>query len=138
MLELVNFIFQYTGYASCPLITGKNKCIMAEFNWDGQPMETFPVNQGKERRSMYSLKADVMPSLYWQYLIRYRVILCFYNALRDPSSTYNRLSRFSEDTGAVRALRESCCIWEWSTDCLSITPNTLNLRILFRLGRLTH
>jgi sulfide:quinone oxidoreductase len=38
----------YDGYTSCPLITGKNKLILAEFSgYSGQPMETFPVDQGE-------------------------------------------------------------------------------------------
>ena len=64
---------QYDGYASCPLLTAKDKCIMAEFNWDGEPQETFPINQARERALMYHLKTDVMPSLYWHFLVKYVV-----------------------------------------------------------------
>ena len=41
----------YTGYTSCPLVTGKGSLILAEFDFQAppQPMETFPVNQAKER-----------------------------------------------------------------------------------------
>lgn len=38
---------QYDGYASCPLITGYGKTILAEFDFDGKPLETFPFDQGK-------------------------------------------------------------------------------------------
>ena len=62
---------QYDGYASCPLLTAKDKCIMAEFNWDGEPQETFPINQARESALMYHLKTDVMPSLYWHFLVKY-------------------------------------------------------------------
>lgn len=55
----------YDGYTSCPLITKSNKCILAEFDYDGNPLETFPVDQGKERWSMYQMKAEVMPRIYW-------------------------------------------------------------------------
>lgn len=61
---------KYDGYTSCPLVTGKGKCIMAEFDWDGKPLETFPINQAKERRSMYHFKADVFPQMYWHGLIK--------------------------------------------------------------------
>ena len=38
---------------------------MAEFDYNLAPLETFPVDQGKERASMYHMKAHVMPQLYW-------------------------------------------------------------------------
>ena len=39
----------YDGYTSCPLITGRASCILAEFDYQLEPLETFPVNQAKER-----------------------------------------------------------------------------------------
>lgn len=61
---------KYDGYTSCPLITGPNECILAEFDFDTppQPMETFPFNQAVPRKSMYLMKADIMPHVYWQML----------------------------------------------------------------------
>lgn len=56
---------KYDGYTSCPLVTSYNTVVLAEFDYDGQPLETFPIDQGKERRSMYYMKAHVMPHLYW-------------------------------------------------------------------------
>ena len=38
---------QYDGYTSCPLITGFGKTILAEFDFNAQPLETFPIDQGK-------------------------------------------------------------------------------------------
>lgn len=38
---------QYDGYTSCPLITGYGKTILAEFDFNAQPLETFPFDQGK-------------------------------------------------------------------------------------------
>ncbi|KAM9807983.1 sulfide:quinone oxidoreductase, mitochondrial-like [Neosynchiropus ocellatus] len=61
---------KYDGYTSCPLVTSYNTVIMAEFDYSFQPLETFPIDQGKERRLMYYMKADVMPHLYWQGLLR--------------------------------------------------------------------
>nr|ABV22505.1 sulfide:quinone oxidoreductase [Arenicola marina] len=61
---------QYDGYTSCPLVTSKNTVIMAEFDWDGQPLETFPINQAKERRTMFHFKADIFPQMYWHMLIK--------------------------------------------------------------------
>jgi len=55
----------YDGYTSCPLVTGYNSVILAEFDFNGNPLETFPVDQGKERRSMFYMKKDIMPPMYW-------------------------------------------------------------------------
>lgn len=62
----------YGGYTSCPLITGYGRLMLAEFDYDLKPCETFPFDQGKERRSMYWLKKYVMPIIYWQGLVRGR------------------------------------------------------------------
>ncbi|XP_034541446.1 sulfide:quinone oxidoreductase, mitochondrial-like [Notolabrus celidotus] len=61
---------KYDGYTSCPLVTSYNTVMLAEFDYDGQPLETFPINQAKESRTMYHMKADVMPHLYWHGLLR--------------------------------------------------------------------
>ena len=63
-------IFQYDGYTSCPLVTGAGKAILAEFDFDAMPLETFPIDQGKERRWVYHLKKDILPSVYWHLLLR--------------------------------------------------------------------
>lgn len=59
-------LFQYDGYTSCPLLTSSKTCILAEFDYDAQPLETLPINQGKERRSAYLMKSFMMPELYWK------------------------------------------------------------------------
>lgn len=64
---------RYDGYASCPLVTGYGKLIMAEFDYDGNPAESFPFDQGKERYSMYALKAYGLPEMYWNGMLRGRV-----------------------------------------------------------------
>lgn len=60
---------KYDGYTSCPLVTGYSKVILAEFDYNQQPLETFPIDQSKERWSMYHMKADMMPFLYWNLLL---------------------------------------------------------------------
>ena len=55
----------YTGYTSCPLLTGYGKLVLAEFDYNNQPMETFPFDQSKERWSMYMLKKEILPRMYW-------------------------------------------------------------------------
>ncbi len=63
---------KYDGYASCPLVTGYGKLILAEFDYDGRPMESFPFDQTVERFSMYMLKAYGLPELYWNGMLRGR------------------------------------------------------------------
>ena len=60
-----NLTASYNGYTSCPVVTGYGKLVLAEFDYDGKPQETFPFDQGKERRSMYILKRHILPWLYW-------------------------------------------------------------------------
>jgi eukaryotic sulfide quinone oxidoreductase len=63
-------IQNYDGYASCPLVTGYNTCILAEFDYNLQPLESFPmIDQAKERYSMFYLKKDLMPPLYWHFML---------------------------------------------------------------------
>ncbi|XP_049638451.1 sulfide:quinone oxidoreductase, mitochondrial isoform X2 [Suncus etruscus] len=61
---------KYDGYTSCPLVTAYNRVILAEFDYNAQPLETFPFDQSKERLSMYILKADLMPFLYWNLMLK--------------------------------------------------------------------
>jgi sulfide:quinone oxidoreductase len=63
---------RYDGYTSCPIVTGRGKLIMAEFNYAKEPVETFPVDQRMERFSMYAVKAYVLPQLYWHGMLRGR------------------------------------------------------------------
>jgi sulfide:quinone oxidoreductase len=63
---------RYDGYTSCPLVTGYGKLILAEFDYEGNPQETFPFDQSKERHSMYILKKHVLPKLYWHGMMRGR------------------------------------------------------------------
>ncbi len=59
----------YNGYSSCPLVTGYGKLVMAEFDYDNVPQETFPFDQSKERYSMYFLKRYMLPWLYWNQIL---------------------------------------------------------------------
>ncbi|TPX35170.1 hypothetical protein SeMB42_g07219 [Synchytrium endobioticum] len=64
-------LLTYDGYTSCPLVTGKGKLILAEFSgYTLQPQETFPLDQAKERASMYYLTRDVIPSIYWTRMVK--------------------------------------------------------------------
>jgi sulfide:quinone oxidoreductase len=63
---------RYDGYASCPLVTGYGRLILAEFDYEKEPKETFPFDQRKERLSMYLLKKHLLPLYYWKALLRGR------------------------------------------------------------------
>ncbi|MCI4650307.1 MAG: NAD(P)/FAD-dependent oxidoreductase [Phaeodactylibacter sp.] len=63
---------KYDGYTSCPLVTGYGSLILAEFDYDKQPMESFPFDQSKERYSMYALKAYGLPRMYWHGMLKGR------------------------------------------------------------------
>lgn len=67
----------YTGYASCPLVIGKHKVILAEFGYDGKIMETFHGDMGKfpccllGQEGSFSqmvfavMKKELFPFAYW-------------------------------------------------------------------------
>lgn len=64
---------QYTGYTSCPLVTGIGKLVLAEFDYKKQPDESFPVDQSKERWSMWLLKRYFLPIMYWHGMLKGRM-----------------------------------------------------------------
>lgn len=59
----------YNGYSSCPIITGYDKLVLAEFDYENKPAETFPFDQSKERWSMYQMKKFLLPYLYWNQIL---------------------------------------------------------------------
>jgi sulfide:quinone oxidoreductase len=61
---------KYGGYTSCPLVTGYGKLVMAEFDYDRNPEETFPIDQSKERWSMWLVKRYLLPQLYWHGMLK--------------------------------------------------------------------
>lgn len=63
---------RYDGYTSCPIVTRYGRMMLAEFDYDGNPAETFPFNQAKERYSMWLLKRYVLPQLYWHGMLKGR------------------------------------------------------------------
>jgi sulfide:quinone oxidoreductase len=63
----------YDGYASCPLVTGYGKLILAEFDYEGNPTPSIPlIDTTKERWSMYMLKRHGLPWMYWNLMLRGR------------------------------------------------------------------
>ncbi len=63
---------KYDGYTACPLVTGYGKLVMAEFDYNNEPRETFPFDQSKERWTMYQVKARILPKLYWWGILKGR------------------------------------------------------------------
>jgi sulfide:quinone oxidoreductase len=63
----------YNGYSSCPIVTGYGKLMLAEFGYDNEIMETFPFDQSKERWSMYQLKRQILPRMYWGAILKGRM-----------------------------------------------------------------
>ncbi len=61
---------RYNGYSSCPIITEIGKVMLAEFDYDGTPCESFPFDQARPRYSMWALKAYALPELYWNGMLR--------------------------------------------------------------------
>ncbi|MCY9548146.1 NAD(P)/FAD-dependent oxidoreductase [Lysinibacillus xylanilyticus] len=60
----------YNGYSSCPIVTGYNKLILAEFDYNKEPVESMPFNQAVERSSMYFMKKDLLPVMYWDGMLK--------------------------------------------------------------------
>lgn len=61
---------KYNGYSSCPMAAGYGKLILAEFDYENNPTETFPFNQAKPRWSMWMLKKYILPWLYWNKFLK--------------------------------------------------------------------
>jgi len=60
---------KYNGYSSCPIVVGYGKLILAEFDYDNIPRETFPFDQSKPRWTMWILKKYILPWLYWHKIL---------------------------------------------------------------------
>lgn len=69
MMKGTSMTASYDGYSSCPIVTGYDKLVLAEFDYNNTPMETFPMDQSKERWSMYQMKKYLLPYLYWNQIL---------------------------------------------------------------------
>lgn len=77
----------YDGYTACPVVTGYGRLVMAEFDYELRPRETFPFDQSKERFSMYLLKRYGLPLLYWHGMLRGRSLGAARTLLRREART---------------------------------------------------
>jgi sulfide:quinone oxidoreductase len=65
----------YDGYGSCPLTVERGKIVLAEFGYGGKLMPSFPewlVDGTKPARLSWMLKADVLPWIYWNGMLKGR------------------------------------------------------------------
>ena len=64
----------YSGYSSCPLVTGYGKMVLAEFKYDNirdsDPLISKFVDTTKEQYSMWLLKKYGLPFLYWNFMLK--------------------------------------------------------------------
>ncbi|CDZ97000.1 Sulfide:quinone oxidoreductase/flavo-binding protein [Phaffia rhodozyma] len=63
----------YGGYTSCPLLTGHNELLLAEFKYGGIPDETFAkfgIDQAKPNKLFYHLKKDIFPYSHYNFMVK--------------------------------------------------------------------
>ncbi len=65
----------YDGYGSCPLTVERGKIVLAEFGYGGKHLPTFPqwlINSFEPSRLAWFLKEKMLPSIYWELLLKGR------------------------------------------------------------------
>jgi sulfide:quinone oxidoreductase len=65
----------YDGYGSCPLTVERGKIVLAEFGSGGKLMPSFPewlIDGTKAQRLSWMLKADALPWIYWNGMLKGR------------------------------------------------------------------
>jgi sulfide:quinone oxidoreductase len=65
----------YDGYGSCPLTVERGKIVLAEFGYGGQLQPSFPtwlIDGTKPQRLSWMLKADALPWIYWNGMLKGR------------------------------------------------------------------
>jgi sulfide:quinone oxidoreductase len=65
---------RYDGYTSCPVVTARDRMVLAEFDYDLRPTPSFPlIDTFKERRDMWLFKRYVLPPVYWHGMLTGRL-----------------------------------------------------------------
>lgn len=65
----------YDGYGSCPLTVERGKIVLAEFAYGGKLAPSFPtwlIDGTKPQRLSWMLKADALPWIYWNGMLKGR------------------------------------------------------------------
>jgi sulfide:quinone oxidoreductase len=69
---------EYNGYSSCPLVTGYGKMVLAEFKYDNvrdsDPLLSKFWDTSKEQYGMWLLKKYGLPYLYWNQMLKGRMM----------------------------------------------------------------
>lgn len=63
---------RYDGYTSCPLVTAYGKVMIAEFIYDGVVTPTLPLDPFKASRFYWVVKKHLLPSFYWNTMLKGR------------------------------------------------------------------
>lgn len=64
---------RYDGYTSCPLVTARDRMLLAEFDYDKRPTPSLPViDTQQERYDMWLLKRYGLPFMYWNLMLNGR------------------------------------------------------------------
>jgi len=69
----------YDGYGSCPLTVERGKIVFAEFGYGGKLLPTFPkwlIEGTRPTKIAWELKAKILPSVYWNFLLKGREWFC--------------------------------------------------------------
>lgn len=62
---------RYDGYTSCPLVTSRNRMLLAEFDYTMRPHPTIPmIDTSQERYDMWLLKKYGLPFMYWNLMLK--------------------------------------------------------------------
>ncbi|MER6560004.1 FAD/NAD(P)-binding oxidoreductase [Streptomyces sp. NPDC001027] len=65
---------RYDGYTSCPLVTARDRMLLAEFDYDLKPAPSLPLlDPFKERRTMWLFKRYGLPPVYWHGMLTGRL-----------------------------------------------------------------
>ena len=78
----------YDGYGACPLTVEKGKVVLAEFGYGGKLLPTFPLNPRQPRWINWIMKADLMPWLYWELLLKGKEWLVDYKTLNHAPTPH--------------------------------------------------
>jgi sulfide:quinone oxidoreductase len=65
--------FSYDGYGACPLTVERGKIVLAEFGYGGKLLPSFPnwlIDGQKPSHLAWILKAQVLPPVYWQGMLK--------------------------------------------------------------------
>jgi sulfide:quinone oxidoreductase len=64
-------IARYNGYSSCPLLTARNRMLLAEFDYDHKPTPSIPfIDTFREQFDVYLLKRYGLPWMYWHVMLK--------------------------------------------------------------------